>query len=82
MEGTAGCDSGRCPLCRFPVGALDASPERLSPAALDAIRADFPAWTIERGLCTQCLDLYEALAPTASERPARFASIDENHVFE
>jgi hypothetical protein len=52
--------SGRCPLCRFPVGGLDARPERLSSAARVAISAEHPAWTIEQGLCSQCLDLYEA----------------------
>ena len=53
-------DSGRCPLCRFPVAALDAHAERLSPNALALLRADFPAWRPEQGLCVQCLDLYEA----------------------
>ena len=53
-------DSGRCPLCRFPVAALDSHPERLSAAARAILRADFPAWRPEQGLCAQCLDLYEA----------------------
>lgn len=53
-------DSGRCPLCRFPTVALDAHAERLSPEGLAMLRADFPAWRPEQGLCTQCLDLYEA----------------------
>lgn len=53
-------DSGRCPLCRFPVTFLDRHPERLSPDGVAAIRADHPTWSIDRGLCSQCLDLYEA----------------------
>jgi len=53
-------DSGRCPLCRFPVASLDPLPERLSPATEAAIRINHPAWRIEQGLCSQCLDLYEA----------------------
>jgi hypothetical protein len=53
-------DSGRCPLCHFPVAALDSSPDRLSPATQTIIRADYPAWRREQGICTQCLDLYEA----------------------
>ena len=51
---------GRCPLCRFPLAALDPQPERLSAGARAAIRARHSAWTIEQGLCSQCLDLYEA----------------------
>ena len=52
--------AGRCPLCRFPVAAFDPRPERLSAAARTAIRADHATWTLEQGLCSQCLDLYEA----------------------
>jgi hypothetical protein len=53
-------DSGRCPLCHFPVVAFDPSPGRPSPATQAIIRADYPAWRREQGLCAQCLDLYEA----------------------
>lgn len=53
-------DSGRCPLCRFPVASLDQRPGRLSADAVAAIRGDHPRWSIEQGLCPQCLDLYEA----------------------
>ena len=53
-------DSGRCPLCRFPVASLDPLPERLSAATEEAIRINHPAWRVEQGLCSQCLDLYEA----------------------
>lgn len=53
-------DSRRCPLCRFPVASLDPRPERLSPATAVAIRINHPAWRVQQGLCSQCLDLYEA----------------------
>ena len=52
--------SGRCPLCRFPVASLDPLPDRLSTATQEAIRINHPAWHVEQGLCSQCLDLYEA----------------------
>ena len=52
--------TGRCPLCRFPVGSLDARPERLSAGAALAIHQDFPEWTLAMGICSQCLDLYES----------------------
>jgi hypothetical protein len=57
---THGTVQGRCPLCRFPVARLDLRPERLSVGARQAIQTVHPAWTPEQGLCTQCLDLYEA----------------------
>ena len=53
-------DAGRCPLCHFPVAALDPRPGRLSAAGQAMIRADYPAWRPGQGLCAQCLDLYEA----------------------
>jgi hypothetical protein len=53
-------DSGRCPLCRFPVASLDARPDRLSPVTVAAIGEQHPSWDLEQGLCSQCLDLYEA----------------------
>jgi hypothetical protein len=62
--------TGRCPLCRFPVGSLDPRPERLSSAARAAISTEHPAWRIEQGVCSQCLDLYEARSEDLSE--ARF----------
>ena len=51
---------GRCPLCRFPVASLDRAPERLSPDARQRIEREYPGWDLSQGLCTQCLDLYEA----------------------
>ena len=52
--------TGRCPLCRFPVASLDEHPERLSAGARSQIEREHSSWTIDAGLCTQCLDLYEA----------------------
>lgn len=52
--------TGRCPLCRFPVASLDRHPERLTAAARSLIEREYPSWSIDRGLCPQCLDLYEA----------------------
>lgn len=57
---TNAADSGRCPICRFPVASLDPQSGRLSPEAEALIRSDQPAWNIAQGLCSQCLDLYEA----------------------
>ena len=62
-------DSGRCSLCRFPVAALDGHAERLSAAAQAILRADFPAWRPEQGLCAQCLDLYEARYDETADVP-------------
>jgi hypothetical protein len=52
--------SGRCPLCRFPVAALDPNPERLPAEARHLIEREHPGWHFDQGLCPQCLDLYEA----------------------
>jgi hypothetical protein len=59
-DSTNPADSGRCPLCHFPIAAFDTSPDRPSPVTQGIIRADYPAWRREHGLCTQCLNLYEA----------------------
>ncbi len=59
-DSTNPADSGRCPLCRFPVASLERQSGRLSSDASAAIRSDHPTWSIEQGLCSQCLDLYEA----------------------
>jgi len=55
-----GGGTGRCPLCRFPVAALDPTPERLSTEARQRIERAHPGWHLSQGLCAQCLDLYEA----------------------
>lgn len=60
----AGCtdvrDSGRCPLCRFPVAALDPRVTTLAEDMVAMIRSEQPAWSRDLGICSQCLDLYEA----------------------
>jgi hypothetical protein len=63
--------AGRCPLCRFPVARLDPCPDRLSTDAVAAIRGDQPTWRPEQGLCSQCLDLYEARHEEALEAGRR-----------
>lgn len=68
--GTTG-DSGRCPLCRFPVARLDPRPERLSSTTIAAIRDHHPSWEIEQGLCPQCLDLYEGRYGETSQAGCR-----------
>ena len=48
-----------CPLCGFPTfNWLTA--EALPPRTIDAIRAEFPAWTPDQGLCQRCGEVYEA----------------------
>ena len=51
--------AGRCPLCRFPAYHFAAGAE-LPSEVLDKIRADYPQWRTEEGLCIQCADLYRA----------------------
>jgi hypothetical protein len=52
--------SGRCPVCRFPVFALDSRGDTMTEAVADLIRAEQPHWRRGEGLCSQCFDLYEA----------------------
>ncbi len=51
---------GRCPICRFPTAVLDPHPERLTEGAQRELIDDHPWWSLERGLCAQCADLYLA----------------------
>lgn len=53
-------DSTRCPLCRFPVAALDARVSTLDDHIVAMIQSEQPAWTRDQGICSQCFDLYEA----------------------
>ena len=57
---TEGRFAGRCPICRFPTAVLDPHPERLTEGARRELTADHPRWSLERGLCSQCVDLYLA----------------------
>ena len=54
----AGASPGApCPLCGFPTfNWADAS--RLGADTVDAIRAEFPFWTAESGLCARCAEMY------------------------
>ena len=49
-----------CPLCRFPTYVFEPKPDRLPPAAREAIRHDFSEWDPSAGLCLQCADLYRS----------------------
>lgn len=67
----AGPDAGprACALCRFPSAVLDTKGRGMKPATIEAIRADFPAWTPEAGICLQCADLYDARRNLAAAAP-------------
>jgi hypothetical protein len=54
-----------CALCRFPTYDWEPDPAALPLAAAQRIRAAFPDWIPERGLCRECADRYRlaALAP-------------------
>lgn len=57
---TVGRDAGRCPFCRFPVASLDRRVATLAEPVIRALRAEFPSWRAEQGMCSQCFDLYES----------------------
>ncbi|MBI3494346.1 MAG: hypothetical protein HY047_21575 [Acidobacteria bacterium] len=65
--GPAHAGAGRCPVCRFPAASLDDRVSRIVPPVVAAIREENPSWRIEQGLCSQCLDLYEARYGTTSD---------------
>jgi hypothetical protein len=50
-----------CPLCDFPTFSWAEAPA-LVPAITCRISAEFPAWHPEHGLCSRCLETYQALA--------------------
>ena len=50
----------RCALCRFPTHAFHPAPEQLPRPVLNRVRADFPGWRPDQGLCRQCADVYHA----------------------
>ena len=37
-----------------------ADAEALPPALAARVAAEFPAWTVEQGLCARCLETYQA----------------------
>ena len=58
--------SGRqCPLCKFPTHkwSKDINPEgangEKAKKLQNAIKADFPKWTAEEGVCERCAELYK-----------------------
>ena len=51
--------SGICPLCRFPYPSLNTAAAS-THGILAEIRADFPSWSPEHGICIPCVDLYQA----------------------
>jgi hypothetical protein len=57
----------RCPLCAFPTVDFEPEPETLSGSILTTIRAEFPAWSPEDGLCLQCAELYRARGLSRAE---------------
>jgi hypothetical protein len=59
-EGAHVRTAGRCPLCRFPVVALDSRADTMSDEVVAIIRSEQPSWSLSQGLCSQCFDLYEA----------------------
>jgi len=50
----------RCSLCGFPTHAFEREPDRL---LAESVRARFPEWDPEHGLCRQCADLCRAWSP-------------------
>lgn len=64
--------ASRCPVCRFPVASLDDRVRAIEPPVAAAIREENPSWRSEQGLCSQCLDLYEARYGTASDRVCHY----------
>ena len=52
---------GSCPLCDFPTFTW-ANAEALRPEITTRITAEFPAWSVEQGLCDRCLETYHAAA--------------------
>jgi len=52
---------GSCPLCEFPTFTW-ADVEALLPHITARIQAEFSAWSAEQGLCSRCLETYQAAA--------------------
>ena len=65
--GPSRTNAGRCPVCRFPTASLDNRASTIAPEVVNAIREENPAWRVEQGLCSQCVDLYEARYGTAAD---------------
>lgn len=68
VSGAAACIAGAapgtsCPLCGFSTFDWTADWNRIPPAAVEAIRADFPGWGPDQGACRQCSDVYAVRSP-------------------
>ena len=48
-----------CPLCEFPTFTW-ADADALLPEISERIKAEFPIWSSEQGLCGRCLETYQA----------------------
>jgi hypothetical protein len=59
--------SAPCPLCRFPTFDLQPGGVEIGLDVTNLIRADFPAWQPEHGLCRQCADLYQTREMSRAE---------------
>jgi len=69
LRQAGGSPRSRCPLCGFPTHDFEPRPEQLPAEAAAAIRSHFPKWSVDRGICRQCADLYRArdLSDAAAE---------------
>lgn len=53
-----------CPLCDFPTFSW-ADPNDIAPELARRVRSEFPDWDTKHGLCSRCLESYEAAAANA-----------------
>lgn len=58
-----------CPLCDFPTFAW-ADPAAMRPETRARVRAEFPAWSSEQGLCGRCFETYHTAAAPAETLPS------------
>jgi len=52
--------ASHCPLCKFPTQSFEPAPQNLAADVRAEIASDFPDWSPDLGLCTQCADLYRS----------------------
>lgn len=55
---------GPCPLCGFPT--FEWASQASIGSSADAIRAEFPDWTVDYGACKRCVEVYESTATTGA----------------
>ncbi|HVR75644.1 MAG TPA: hypothetical protein VMT52_15020 [Planctomycetota bacterium] len=51
---------GVCPVCHCAAHADALQAAAISPAIMEELRLEFPAWQAEDGICRRCVELYEA----------------------